>query len=206
MRILFLTFFLSFLLTSIFGQVCTHDDLSQTLRIITQAKRKPGDSIEANQCPVEVTVIDKSSKKTIQQISFKAPTLGYRSFVNCNFVRSYSTGKNRNAIITDTDFGDIVVADFNFDSREDIAIRFDDENGGTYYRFYIQGKDRQFHLDSFLTDSMTLVPTYFNRTKKRLTTYQHAGAGFEGEQIYQLDVRKNKWSLIRHRFIKMILR
>jgi hypothetical protein len=201
MRILFLTIFLSFLLTSIFGQACIHDDLSQTLRIITKAKRKPGDSLIALQCPIEVTIIDKVSKKTIQQISFKAPTLGYRSFVKCNCVRSYSTGTNRNAVILDTDFGDIVVADFNFDSREDIAVRSDDENGGTYYRFYIQGKNRQFQLDSFLTDSMSLVPTYFNRTKKRLTTYQRAGARFEGEQIYQLDVRKNKWSMIRHRFI-----
>ena len=200
MRILFLTFFLSFLFASIFGQVCTHNDLSKTLRIITQAKRKPGDSVEANQCPVEVTIIDKASNKTIQQISFKAYTLGYRSFVNCNFVRSYSTGKNRNAIISDTDFGDIVVADFNFDSREDIAVRYDDENSGTYYRFYIQGKDRQFQLDSFLTDSISIVPTYFNRTKKRLTTYRLAGVR-DAEDIYQLDVRKNKWSLIRHRVI-----
>ena len=200
MRILFLTFFLSFLFASIFGQVCTHNDLSKTLRIITQAKRTPGDSVEANQCPVEVTIIDKASNKTIQQISFKAPTLGYRSFVKCNCVRSYSTGKNRNAVIIDTDFGDIVVADFNFDSREDIAIRSDDENGGTYYRFYIQEKDKLFKLDSFLTDSMSIVPTYFNRTKKTLTTYQHAGVRL-GEQLYRLDIRKNKWSMIRHRFI-----
>lgn len=165
MRILF-TIFLSFLLTSIFGQICIHDDLSKTLRITTEVKRRPGDSIEALECPVEVTIIDKVSKKTIQQISFKAYTLGYRSFVSCNCVRSYSTGKNRSAVITDTDFGDIVVADFNFDSREDIAVRSDDENGGTYYRFYIQGKDKQFRLDPFLTDSMQFVPTYFNKAKK----------------------------------------
>jgi hypothetical protein len=200
MRILFLAIFLSFLHPAIFGQACTHDDLSKTLRIITQAKRKPGDSVEAIQCPVEVTIIDKASNKIIQQISFKAPTLGYRSFVKCNCVRSYSTGKNRIAAIIGTDFGDIVVADFNFDSREDIAIRFDDENGGTYYRFYIQGKDRQFQLDSFLTDSMSIVPTYFNRAKKRLTTYRLAGVR-DAENIYQLHVRENKWSLIRHRFI-----
>lgn len=88
----------------------------------------------------------------------------------------------RNAAILDTDFGDIVVADFNFESREDIAIRSDDENGGTYYRFYIQEKDKLFKLDSFLTDSMSIVPTYFNRTKKTLTTYQHAGVRL-GEQF-----------------------
>jgi hypothetical protein len=200
MRIILLTISFSFLLTSIFGQTCTHDDLSQTLRITTRALRKSGDSVLAHNCPIEVTIIDKASKKKIQKISFIAATLYSESFTKCNLVRSYSTGKNRNAAILDTDFGDIIVADFNFDSREDIAIRSDDENGGTYYRFYIQEKDKLFKLDSFLTDSMSIVPTYFNRTKKTLTTYQHAGVRL-GEQLYRLDIRENKWSMIRHRFI-----
>ena len=201
MRIILLTVSFSLLLSSIFGQTCIHDDLSQTLRITARAQRKPGDSIIAFNCPIEVTISDKASKKSVQIISFIATALYPRSFTKCSWVRSYTTGKNRNATVWDTDFGDIIVADFNFDSREDIAIRSDDENSGTYYRFYTQGKDKLFKLDSFLTDSMSIVPTYFNRTKKTLTTYQRAGARFEGEQLYRLDIRKNKWSMIRHRFI-----
>jgi len=201
MRTILLTISFSFLLTSIFGQTCVHDDLSRTLRITARAERKPGDSMIAFNCPIKVTISDKASKKKVQIISFIATALYPQSFTKCSWVRSYSTGKNRNADRDDTDFGDIVVADFNFDSREDIAIKSDDENSGTYYRFYIQGKDKLFKLDSFLTDSMSLVPIYFNRTRRILTTYQRAGARFEGEQLYWLDIRKNKWSMIRHRFM-----
>jgi hypothetical protein len=202
MRIILLTISFSFLLTSIVGQTCIHDDLSQTLRIITLVQRKAGTDTMAHNCSVKVTIIDKATKKTIQVISFTTTALYPQSFTKCNWVRSYSTGKNKNTIVgDDTDFGDIVVADFNFDSREDIAIRSDDENSGIYYKFYIQGKDRLFKLDSFLTDSMSLVPTYFNKAKKTLTTYQHGGARWKGEQLYHLDTRKNKWSLIRHRLL-----
>jgi len=199
MRVIPLTILFSLLLTSTFGQTCIHDDLSSSLRI-TVTKRKPGDSILRSQVPIEVTIIDKASKKNVQVISFKATELYHKSFTKCNCVRSYSTGKNRNAIVTDTDFGDIVVADFNFDSREDIAIKSDEENSGTYYRFYLQGKDKLFRLDPFLTDSMSIVPTYFNKVRKTLTTYQRAGVR-DAEQIYRMDMRTNKWHLIRHRFI-----
>jgi len=201
MRIILLTISFSFLLTPLLGQTCIHDDLSQTLRITARAERKPGDSLIAFNCPIRVTISDKASKNKIQVISFTATALYPRSFTKCSWVRSYTTGKNRNADIGDNDFGDIVVADFNFDSLEDIAIKSDDENSGTYYRFYIQGKDKLFKLDSFLTDSMSIIPTYFNRTKRILTTYERAGALFYGEHRYRLDIRKTKWSMIRHRFI-----
>jgi hypothetical protein len=189
-----------FFLAATYGQTCIHDDLSRTLRIETCAQRKPGDSIIAHDCPVKVTIIDKASKKPLQVISFMATSLYDRSFSKCSWVRSYSTGKNRNAEVLDTDFGDIVVADFNFDSSEDIAIKSYDEMSGTYYRFYLQGKDGLFKLDTFLTDSMSLVPTYFNKTKRTLTTYQHAGAR-DAEMVYRLDRRTNKWGMTRHRFI-----
>ncbi len=52
------------------------------------------------------------------------------------------------------------MGDFNFDSTEDLAIRSEDGMAGTYYRFYVQGKDHWFRLDPFLTDSMQIVPTY----------------------------------------------
>jgi hypothetical protein len=119
-----------FLHASAFGQTCIHGDLSRSLRI-TVTKRKSGDSAIVYQFPIEVTIIDKASKKKIQVISFKAIDLYPASFTKCNWVRSYSTGKNRNAIVRDTDFGDVVVADFNFDSREVIAIKSDDEFAGT---------------------------------------------------------------------------
>src|ERR1041385_6384658 len=106
MRIIPLTILFSFLLTSIFGQTCVHNDLSRTLRVITRVQRKSGDSVPIPKCPIEVTIIDKVNKKTIQVISFLA-TLYPGSFTKCSWVRSHSTGKNRNTDVKDTDFGDI---------------------------------------------------------------------------------------------------
>lgn len=202
MRIILLTISFLFLLTSILGQTCTHDDLSHTLRFKIESRRPADDSTNGHDCTIIVTIINKASRKKIQIISFKGIEIYSSSFTKCSQVRSRSTWKNWKAPVMDTDFGDLVVADFNFDSREDLAIRSDDENSGTYYRFYIQGKDGSFTLDPFLTDSVSLVPTYFNPAKKTLTTYQVADVGHEGEQVYRLDVRNNRWSMIRHRFIR----
>jgi hypothetical protein len=199
-RLLLLLVSLQFFVLAGFGQTCIHNDLSRTLRISTRVLRKRGDTIIAQSVPIEVTITEKAGRKISQKISFSASELYSKSFTRCNAVRSYSTGKNRHADVVDTDFGDVVVADFNFDSREDIAIKSADENAGTYYRFYIQGEDHLFKLDSFLTDSMMVPPTYYNPAKKTLTTYKRAGVR-EGEQVYHLDVRKNKWTMIRHRFI-----
>lgn len=151
--------------------------------------------------PIKVMITNKVGPRNQQLIQFRGTLIYPGSFSKCGLVRSYSTGKNKNFELGTEDFGDLVVADFNFDSRDDLAVRCEDSNGGTYYRFYIQGNDQKFKLDSFLTDSMMLVPTYVNKARRTLTTFQHAGARYEGEQTYRLDRQTNKWSLIRHRFL-----
>jgi len=106
MRIIFLATLFFILLTSTYGQVCIHDDLSNTLRI-TVTKTKIADSTIASDVPIKVTLIDKKTKKVVQVISFSAIALYPKSSGRCSWVRSYSTGKNRNAIIDDTDFDNL---------------------------------------------------------------------------------------------------
>ena len=195
---------ISLLLTpTMYAQTCIHKDLSPKFTFITQTKRikQPDRVIDSGH--VTIKIIDKASKKTIQVISLEIPELYDVDFAKCRLVRSYSTGKNKHDIITDTDYGDIIVADLNFDSREDLAVKSENGMAGTHYTFYIQGPDKQFRLDSFLTDSMNTFPCSFNKKRKTLTTLETAGAGW-GEQVYRLDTKKNKWSLIRHRFLRSL--
>ncbi|HCS19863.1 MAG TPA: hypothetical protein DIW47_04770 [Bacteroidetes bacterium] len=125
----------------------------------------------------------------------------YSNWIDFEKSRSFITGVNKNKIAPDNYYGDFVVADFNFDKRNDFAIINDmGGNGGTFYSYYIQGADKQFALDSFLTDSMTYFPAEFNSKNKTLVTYTHAGACWLGEHIYQIGT-VNKWSELSHRQI-----
>ncbi len=102
----------------------------------------------------------------------------------------------------DNDFGDLVVADLNFDSREDFAmIKDSGGNGGPVYNFYIQNESGEFILDKFLTEKMEFFPTRIVKSNRTLITKVHANVCQVGEHTYQLDVKLNKWKQIKHRFI-----
>jgi hypothetical protein len=202
MRPLLLTLSL-FLLPRVYAQTCIHKDLSPTLTFITQTKRIKRPDNVFDSCNVTIKIIDKASKKTIQVISLETSDLYDGDYAKCRLVRSYSTGKNKHDTITDTDYGDMVIADLNFDQKEDIAVKSENGMAGTHYTFYVQGPDKQFRLDRFLTDSMQTFPFSFNKKRKTLTTLERAGV-MCGEQVYRLDNKKNKWSMIRHRFLRSL--
>jgi hypothetical protein len=195
-----ITFALALLaIPSAFAQTCVHKDLSLTLTFITQIKRykSPGNPLDS--CRIMVKIVEKASHKAIQEISFGTQELYDGDFAKCRLVRSYVTGKNRKAIVIDDDYGDIVVADLNFDSREDLAIKSQNGNAGAYYTFYIQGPDKQFRIDHFLTDSVGIFPTSFNKAKRSLTVL--IGGMWTTNNVYQLD-KKGNWRLVRHRFYR----
>jgi hypothetical protein len=59
---------------------------------------------------------------------------------HCGAVRSYETGKNAHKAVVDNDYGDLVVADINFDGLADVVLKTDGGgNGGPYYTFYTSG-------------------------------------------------------------------
>ena len=97
----------------VYGQSSKYTGLSNTFNFQLRIKRFPLDY--GDSCIVTVTLENKITKKTSYSVHFSTNfLLGDSSFMNNN-VRSYITGKNKNAEVTDNDFGDIVVADFNFD-------------------------------------------------------------------------------------------
>ncbi|MFL5764425.1 MAG: XAC2610-related protein [Bacteroidia bacterium] len=177
---------------------CRHTDLSDEFDIEISATRyqtrELGDSTF-----VTVTAGDKEgNKKAI---------FGYYStffldtvFEDCNFVRSYSTGKNKDAEVVDNDFGDVVIADLNFDGRDDLALKRElGGNGGPLYYFYIQDKKGDFAEDEYLSDSVVFFPNEINEKKKMITTLVHASAYSVRETKYSY--RNNKWIVSGNRII-----
>jgi hypothetical protein len=122
-------------------------------------------------CLVKIVISDKSNGNTIFQTNITSTyLLGENSFENDN-VRSFITGKNVTNKIVDNDFGDMVVADFNFDSLEDFAIKREEGgNSGPFYNFYIQSGKNQFILDKYLSDTMIWLPNEINEEQNILKT------------------------------------
>jgi hypothetical protein len=179
------------------SQTCVHTDLSKTLTFVSTVKRKHLD--EANDSVrISIRIVDKATGKSLQEITVSNWEFYAEDYSHCRMVRSYSTGKNIKREIIDNDFGDIIVADLNFDSREDLAVKTTNNNGGTDYTFYIQTKDKKFVPDRYLTDSVYSFPRVIDRRRRTITTWVRAGIR-NSETIYHLDIRTNRWSRIKRR-------
>ena len=177
------------------GQNCLHKNLSKEFdfEIKLQKIKIPDEIIDSNY--VKVIVYKKSSKKK-QEFNFGSSFLFEKTFIDCKMVRSYSTGINKNTEIVDNEFGDLVIADFNFDNKEDFAIKNDSGgNGGPTYNFYIQDKNKKFTLDKFLTDKMEFFPTKFVAKNKKIITYVHANAYQLSENTFEYNLKIKKWKL-----------
>jgi hypothetical protein len=194
--------YLLFLLVSIVAvdgtsaQRCEHTDLSRKYNYITSTvKTKNAQSGQDEISAVHLQAITKVDKKRIQEIVVKPgrPDGLFDEFTNCSAVRSYLTGKNKNTDAADNDYGDFIVVDFNFDGREDFAIKDDmGGNGGPNYEYYIQGRSGKFQLDSFLTTKMGYFPEIDAR-RKRLITYVHADVGHYRETVFIFNPTTKKW-------------
>lgn len=182
------------------GKTCTHTNLSRKYVFITSLKRIKGDA-GFQTAIASVKIIDKKTGKFIQILHTDSGFFFADAFSKCNHVRSYSTGINKLKVPEDNDFGDLVIADLNFDGKEDFALKKDSGgNGGPVYDFYMQAKDGKFYLDSFLTNQMEFFPD-IKKSKRTLVTLVHANAYQMGEQTYRLDSKTNTWKMIRHRFL-----
>jgi hypothetical protein len=185
----------------LFSQTCLHSNLSTEFNFdIELSKIKiPNEEIDSNS--VKIKIINKFSKKE-QQIKYGSSFLFEKTFEDCNSVRSYLTNININAEIVDNEFGDLIVADFNFDEREDFAIKNDSGgNGGPTYNFYIQNENKEFILDKFLTEKMEFFPTKFKLKQSILITYVHANAYQLSENTFKYNLKTKKWKLKKFRLV-----
>jgi hypothetical protein len=185
-----------------YSQNCFHNDLSTHFDINTSLLKIKNVDKYHDSCIVTIIITDKSTKNTIQTIRYSSIYFYDNVLIDCNHVRSYQTKKNDTIMAIDNDYGDLIVADFNFDKRDDFAIiRDSGGNGGTLYNFYIQEENGQFLLDNFLSLTMVFFPSEINAKNKTLVTYVPAGACGLFVDIFRYNAKTIKWHQKSHRLI-----
>jgi hypothetical protein len=189
---------------SVLIQECFYTDLSNTFDYKIHFKRMFNVDGIHDSCIVQLNIIDKKTHIQVDSLIVYSTFLYGIVFQNCNNARSYITGKNEHKEVADNDYGELIIADYNFDSREDIAlIRDSGGNGGPVYNFYIQGDNNKFLLDKYLTDSMEFFPSEFNKKKRSLVIYVHAGACWIGEHKYHINKKTGQWKQLSHKLINV---
>ncbi len=184
-----------------YGQICNHQDISKTFDFKIEIKRINRDT-QMDSCVIKVAIFDKSLTKLIQEIQYSSEYFFNDAFSECGNVRSYTTNVNRDFEAVDNDYGDIIVADFNFDNKDDFAIKNNSGgNGGPEYRFYIHDTNDEFILDKFLSEKMIFFPIQINKTNHTLTTLVHANARQLTETKYRLNLNNQKWKIVKSKLI-----
>jgi hypothetical protein len=140
----------------------------------------------------EIYVIDKRNKQC-DSIHITSENYYATYFRSDTQVLSYTTGYNAEREVLDNNFGDIVIADLNFDGLDDIAVINDyGGNAGPLYNYYVQQANLKFELDTFLTQQVGWFPTEIDTVNHALTTYVHASAMSYGKHVYAIN--SNTWS------------
>jgi len=183
------------------AQVCKYTSLSKNFDFTTSVKRFVVNKRAIDSCKITVEVNCRSTGKK-QIISLSSGYMFSNDFQDCKNIRSYITGVNKNANADDNDYGNFIVADFNFDSREDFAVKHDSGgNGGPFYSYYIQDIKGNFALDKFLTGTMVFFPNKFNAKLKSLVTLVHASTVSVSEITYKFYPKKSVWKQVKQRII-----
>ena len=142
-----------------------------------------------NNSNVSVAIIRKTDKKVIQTIVSSYQGFGF----NCSS-RSYITGYNKDTLTYDGDWANIVVADFNFDGKEDIAVKTGAAANGTeYFDFYIQNNNGQFIKDDFLSANIKATVHTIDYKNHVLITAAPAGASNAVTRTFGYDTINAQW-------------
>jgi hypothetical protein len=175
-----------------------HDELSRSFDIKVRVNRFRTIKPLHDSCVAKFTILDKT-KRVTDTFSVMSH-FNFGLFEDKDHVRSYATQFNKNKKVLDNDYGDIVVADFNFDNKDDLAIvNNTGNNAGSFYNFYLQESQAKFALNRFLTDSVLYFPNEIKN--KTLTTFVNAGACHMGKHIYVLDALSGRWREKSHTLI-----
>lgn len=181
-------------------QECVHTDLSKKYDFKTLIKRIPVPQVNFDSCIIKVGIVRKSTK-AVQDVVLSG-WIFKGDYSDCKDVRSYSTGFRQQVKVSENNFGDLIVADLNFDRREDLAIKIDSGgNGGPLYAYYVQDKNGNFTLDSFLSETMIFFPTKIDLKSKTLITLVHANAYELSETTYKLNTITGEWRKTKQRFV-----
>lgn len=178
---------------------CVYKDLSHKYDFHLKFFRVRENKDDYEKIVFKVVILNKISSRIVDSIS--ATTFcSLHFFDNCMNARSFITGASKDRAVIDGDHGDIVVADFNFDSREDIAIVNDCmSNAGRRYNFYLQDRNGRFYIDSYLTDKVSFFPE-INNEERTLVRWLRNGVCGSREDTYRFDIENGVWRRISYKF------
>lgn len=181
-----------------FGQKCIHKNLSKDFDISVEVTRFSDKQMDETLVNI---IIQKKSGDKPQEIEFVSESLFEESYMSCDAVMSHTTGVNKDLKVVDNDYGDIVVADLNFDGKEDLAIKkAEGGDAGPLYFFYLQTGEGEFEIDDFLTDSMAYFPFVIDAKAKHLITLVYANDYQMNETVFELKGKKN-WKEVSNRLV-----
>lgn len=175
----------------------TYNQLSDTFKFVVKSYRQLYNGESGNYAPIDSLMLLIYSKNSNQLIKMIKTDVGmiFDDYYSSHKSRSYSTGYNQHEEVLENYYGDLVVADLNFDGKEDVAFLYERANGGEIYEYYVQ-TGTTFKREPYLSDSITYFPHNINPQNKTLTTLTRLGAFYVAEATYRL--KKNKWTQINY--------
>lgn len=173
-----------------------YHNLSDQFNISISIKPNATNNPEYDSLYVKVEILDKETNAVRQTIRKKTHIFWLATFATPENVRSYQTGINSEKEVVDGGFGDLVIADLNFDGLDDIAIAYDwGVSNGPHYYFYMQKPDGLFFRNVYLCERMSYFPHKIDIEKQQLTTLTHANAYQVGKRVYQYNSENKSWYL-----------
>lgn len=180
------------------AQNCIHTNLSNKYNYQVVVKKHKIRNELFRDAVITLNIYQKKNNQLLQALDYKCDLMFEDVFKKCDATRSYITNYHRNMEVLDYDYGDLVIADLNFDGKEDIAIKHDSGgNGGPLYNFYLQDEKGKFKIDRYLTDTVWSFPKYFNAKRKTIATQIHANVGQEQRATYQYIAKTKKWKIVK---------
>jgi hypothetical protein len=187
----------------IISQDCNFTNLSNTYSYKVHYQKKACDSNDiGGNIDIKISILKKSNGRIIENIILHPHYLYPGVYENCLRARSYITGVNMDTLAIDNDYGELVVADLNFDGKEDLAFIDNSEgNSGPTYCFYLQTENHGFEPEHFLTEHMEFFPTKINKATHQLITYGHSSANSSCKHIYQYFSATRSWKEVSRKIV-----
>ena len=149
---------------------------------------------------VTLSVTEKKSGRRIDLIEMSPCSLGKWAWRDVDYrgnATSYSTGFNVGRKTFDNYLGTIIVADLNFDGRDDIAAVEDSGvSSGPYYAFFMRDDAGGFVRDDFLGEEMMYFPFRIDPSLRRLTTLSPANTYEVCRTVFELSRDTCEWKMV----------
>ena len=148
--------------------------------------------IDTSTSMVHLEVTNLKNKQTAFKTDIKLQVYNTKDFGK--EITSFYTGYGIQKEFMDGYYGDLVIADINFDNLEDFAIKVEDSNTGSIYEFYLQDRNQKFVKDKFLSSELSHFPDEINNGNNTLVRRYHVGANEVYEDTFIYNKNSNSFS------------